>query len=179
MPDPVVEKAIASRLAAGAAALVLLVVLGLVLTLIYLTVPGDDHVTALLSMGVISLVFGLVAYFAQALGQSVHALRMLTMGFGGLGFGLLILTILFAPSSPDETIDPIARIVGLVVVFLVLAGVLAGAAWSARGRAHDAVREARRAEWTSKPAPNALDYPTARSPNAPPPSAPAQGDRPA
>jgi len=143
-------------------------VAALVLLLVYLLNAGNPT-NALLADGVIALVFALVAYFARAITREPRAAQGASWGFAGLGFGLLFLTLLLSPS-----VSTLGRIVGLVLVLLALAVVLAGFGWRARGDALDRTRSVERASWDSRPPANALDYATATVPPAPPSTAPGE-----
>jgi hypothetical protein len=150
---------------------VLAVIVAILLSLVYVLNPADSHVPALLEMGILSLVFALLAYFARAFTHQPRFPQSISWGFTGLGFGLLLLTLGLAPSG---TIEGLQRIGGFLLVLIALAVVLGFAVWGARGAASEAQRGAERARWASQPAPNALDYPAAAPPATPPaPPAPA------
>lgn len=157
-------------------AVVLLAVAALVFAGIYLVVGGYG---ALLWIGSIALVLGLVTYLMQSLSRDAAIQRALGWGFGGMGFALLFLTVLVDPSIATN-----GRILGLIVLLLLLAGAIAGVAWRVRSVAQESARVAHRAEWDQRPAPNAFDYPTGlpgaaapppASPSSPPPPAPPSG----
>ncbi|MGI0133197.1 MAG: hypothetical protein ACREDK_08980 [Thermoplasmata archaeon] len=145
-------------------ATVLLAVAALVFAGIYLVTA--DHYGALLGIGAIALVLGLVTYLLQSLSSDPVIQRALGWGFGGMGFTLLFLTVLI-----DPAINVTGRIGGLIVLLLLLAGAIAGVAWRMRSHTQDAARHAHRAEWDQQPAPNAFDYPTATHAVVPPPTA--------
>lgn len=153
-------------------ALILGVVAALLFLVLYVALPGNDHVGALLLIGVVALVFALVAYLGQAFSGAPAAARSISWGFAGLGFGLLFLTLGLAPAS---TIPFVNRVVGLIVVLLVLAVAVAGAAWRARSRASDAQRATEHAAWASRAPVNALDYASAGPPASGASPAPKEG----
>ncbi|MCI4358902.1 MAG: hypothetical protein L3J95_00515 [Thermoplasmata archaeon] len=148
----------APSLLRGALAIVLAAIAAIVFLLVYLGLPGNDHVGALLSIGVLSLVFALVTYFGQSLSSSAGPIEAVSWGFTGLGFGLLLLTLGFAPAS---TMSFTGRLLGFLVVLIGLALVIVIAGWRWRGRALDTARAAEHTAWTRRPPTNALDYPAA------------------
>ncbi len=140
----------------------------LIFVLLYVLLPGNDHVGALLAIGIFALLFALVAYFGRAMSSSPGTAQALSWGFAGLGFGILFLTFGLAPSS---TMPFLSRVLGLILLLLLLAAVLAGVGWRWRAQvSHDAETK-ERAGWAARPPTNALDYPTAGSS----PAAPKEG----
>jgi hypothetical protein len=97
------------------------------------------------------------------------------MGFLGMGFVVLFLTIAFSPAGGAQTWEGVRlfliRLVGLILVALMLVVAIAGVMWRARGRAVGAARQERRDAWTQRPAASAFDYPAAQA-VAPPSSVP-------
>jgi hypothetical protein len=143
---------------------ILAVVAVLIFVLLYLLLPGNDHVGALLAIGSFALLFGLVAYIGRALSSSPGTAQAWSWGFAGLGFGILFLTLGLAPASTMSSVD---RVLGLILVFVALAVVVAAVGWRWRvGVSHDAETK-ERAAWAAQPPKNALDYPTAGAPPAP------------
>ncbi|MCI4349606.1 MAG: hypothetical protein L3J93_05260 [Thermoplasmata archaeon] len=156
---------------------VLAVIVAILMSLVYVLNPSDQHVPALLEMGILSLVFALLAYFGRAFTHQPRFPQAISWGFTGLGFGLLLLTLGLAPSG---TIEGLQRVGGFLVVLIALAVVLLFAVWGARGAASEASRGAERARWASQPAPNALNYAAAAPPatTATQPTAPPTGGNP-
>ena len=152
--------------------LILAAVAALIFVLLYVTLPGNDHVGALLAIGVVALIFGLVAYLGRSISSAPGTAQAWALGFAGLGFGLLFLTLGLAPSS---TIPFTNRIIGIVLVLVVLAVVVAGLGWGWRARASDANRSAERTAWAARTPVNALDYPSAGVSSPTAPSSPKDG----
>lgn len=157
---------------------VLLAIAAVLFAAIYLVVP--DHYGALLWIGSIALVLGLLSYLFQSISRDPVVQRALGWGFGAMGFTLLLLTVLI-----DPAFDMVGRLVGLIIVLVLLVGAIAGATWRVRSLREEATRHSRRAEWDQQPAPNAFDYatgtpggrlpatsPTSPSPPVPPPGGP-------
>jgi hypothetical protein len=156
MATPPTGAAAGLRAALG---LIFLAIAALIMILIYVGLPGNDHVTALLGMGVVALVFALIAYFASSLSPTSLTGNLPWWGLSGLGFALLFLTLAFAP---DANIGGFGnRILGLILTLLALAVVVASAYWMRMSKAGVAKAEQARAEWAAKPPANALDYPQA------------------
>ncbi|HEV2519223.1 MAG TPA: hypothetical protein VGX00_01195 [Thermoplasmata archaeon] len=152
--------------------LILGVVAALLFLLIYLALPQNDHVGALLTIGFVSLIFAGIAYFGQAMSAVPASARAWSFGFAGLGFGLLFLTLGLAPG---EAISFTNRVLGLIVVLLALAAALAMVAWGWRNRASDTARAAEHANWAARPPVNALDYPAAAPATSSPATPPKEG----
>jgi hypothetical protein len=136
---------------------------------IYLLVPGPDHFGALVWIGSLSLVFGLVSYIAQATSRDPTAQRAAAWGFGAFGFAILFITVgVFPYLYPnDNLLSTVAQFFALIVLILLLIAAIAGGAWRFRGRAQDEARAEHRREWASKPAPSAFSYAAAQSPEEP------------
>jgi hypothetical protein len=144
---------------------------------IYLGLPEFDHFYALLLIGILSLILSVGAYFSQALTRDPVVQRGATLGFLGMGFVVLFLTVAFDPAG--GTVMFLPRLAGLIVLTLLLVVAIAGILWRARGRMADASRQERRSEWAQKPAASAFDYsaaqavaPTSTGPSQSPPSSP-------
>ncbi len=154
----------------------LLVVAALLFVAIYYALPGYQHFFALITIGILSLVFALVAYLAESFTREPTPMRLATFGFLGMGFAVLLLTIAFAPGSP---LGVVAQLVALVLILLVLVGVLVFARWRATALGAEARREQRRQEWSAQPSvPSAFDYAAAQKAAAPPAQAPPSGGSP-
>jgi O-antigen/teichoic acid export membrane protein len=150
----------------------LLVVAALLFVGVYLVLPQDDHFYALITIGILSLLFALGSYLGSALTREPGAARLATFGFLGMGFATLLLTLILAPANP---LTLIAQLIGLVLVVLVLIAVVAFARWRASSLGREAQRRERRQEWSSAPAPSAFSYAAAQKSEAPPPQAPPSG----
>ena len=154
---------------------VIFLVLAVVLfTAIYLSLPGQQHYWALITIGILSLVFALGSYLLESLSREPMAQRSLAWGFFGMGFAVLFLTGGLAPTyGLVSTVLALYTIVFLLVVLIVTVALIA---W--RGRAVRATenQQVARAAWRNEPAPSAFSYGTANSPSvpatAPPPPSP-------
>jgi hypothetical protein len=164
------------RISAAVLTLILLVIAGLLFLGIFLALPAEQHFSALLFIGGLSLLFALLSYFAQGFAREPVVQRSLTWGFLGMGFATLFLTVSFA-QNPEVAFFP-WRFGGLILLMILLAGVIGFAAWRARtlGEEHSRLRS--RQSWDSRPAPSAFDYPAAKGapvsspsdvPSSPPP----------
>lgn len=157
---------VAARVAGWVAAVIFVVISAVLFTIIYLALPFDNHFFALIGIGVIAIVLGLLTYVLQAISADASIQRALSWGYGAMGFATLFLAILLPPT--DSILTVVAQL-GLLLIFLVLLLVWgAGIAWRSRVRAGMAARQQRRTEWDSRPAPNAFSY---RTSGAPPPGA--------
>ena len=141
---------------------------------IYLSLPGQQHYWALITIGILALIFALGSYLMEALSREPTAQRSLAWGFFGMGFAVLLLTIGLAPSY--GLLGVATALFSLLVVLIVLIVAVALIAW--RGRAVRATenQQVSRAAWRNEPAPSAFSYATANAPSvpttAPPPSTP-------
>jgi len=151
----------------GAVLTALFLVLAVVVfLLVYYAFPADQHYTALLLIGVISLIFALGCYLAESFSRSPTYQRSLAWGFFGMGFAVLFLTVGLGPYY-ISAITVVEQLVGLVVLIVVLIVAVALIAW--RGRAVRATENQQipRAAWRNEPAPSAFSYATANSPSVP------------
>jgi hypothetical protein len=151
---------------------ILVVVAVLVFLGVYVLLPQQEHFNALLWIGVLSLLFSVGAYFAQALTSDPLFTRSLSMGFLALGFVTLFLTVGLAPNTEW---GPLSRLLGIIVLLLLLAMAVAAIGWMARSQASEERRMRTRQEWKRSPTLSAFDY---ASPGAPPTSPPAAVNRP-
>jgi len=149
-------------------AIILLAIAALLFVLIYLALPGDGHLGALLWIGVLALIFAGGTYLGRALTDDPGPLRLATFGFLGLGFAVLLLSIGVGP-DPDGVVSTLARIVGLIIVLLALAGVVAFAMWRSGSGERELQRQEHREAWDRSTPPSAFDYAAAQQ-VAPPPS---------
>jgi peptidoglycan/LPS O-acetylase OafA/YrhL len=155
----------ALRIGAGLLALLFLIALAVLFAGIYLVVP--DHYRALAIMGVIALIVGLLAYFAQALSRDPLVQRAVGWGFGASGFTLLFATIWLDPSQ-----EPPSRLAWTLVLLVMLIAAVALALWRMRAVGDAERRGIRREHWAQSSPPSAFDYPAARSPGTTPGGAP-------
>lgn len=146
----------------------------LVFVLIWLILPQDNHYLALATIGVLSLFLALGTTIGRAFTRADLGLKMLSWGFVGLGFALLIGSLVLAGSQ--SIIGTVFELVGLVLVVLLLAIVAGLAAWGSGSAMMAQRREMRREAWKASPPASAFDYTTAR-PNIPSPSpTPVEGE---
>jgi hypothetical protein len=143
----------------GAIVAVLAIVGALLFSTIYLILPGNGHFYGLVTIGILSLVFALGAYLAQAIAPDPMMPRALAWGFAGLGFALLIGSVLV---NPTNVLNFVAQVVVLIVVLLFLVVTLVGAYWRYRAVAVEHVRLERREGWKASSPPSALDYAAAQ-----------------
>lgn len=151
-----------------------LIIAGLLFYAIYLLLPASMHFWALITIGILAIVFALGSYLMESVSRDPTAQRSLAWGFFGMGFAVLILTLGLGPSY--GVLSTIAMLLGLVVVLIVLVIAVALIAW--RGRAVRATQNQQvpRAAWRNEPTPSAFSYAAANAPSvpavAPPPSPP-------
>ncbi|MCI4325623.1 MAG: hypothetical protein L3K00_07070 [Thermoplasmata archaeon] len=143
----------------GAIVAVLAIVGALLFLAIYLVLPGNGHFYALVTIGILSLVFALGSYLAQGIAPDPMMPRALAWGFAGLGYALLVGSVLVNPTS---VLTFIAQIVVLIVILLFLVVTLVGAYWRYRTVAVEQVRLERREGWRASSPPSALDYTAAQ-----------------
>jgi MFS family permease len=154
--------AIVATLAIAAATVLLFIA-------IWFAIPQYNHYLALAWIGILSLVFSLVTSILRAFTRAASALKALSFGYAGLGFALLVGSLVLAGSM--SIINVVLELVGLVIV-VVLIGIVAGlAVWGAGSAQMAQRREMRREAWRASTPRSAFDYSTAR-PNVP--AAPAE-----
>jgi hypothetical protein len=143
--------------------------------LIYLAFPANQHFTALITIGILSLVFAILCYFAESLSRNPLSQRSLAWGFFGMGFTVLFLSVGLGPSY--GVLSPVAQLYGLLFLILALIAALAGIVWRLRAVRATENLEAVRGSWRNEPTPSAFSYAAAQSPSVPgtaqPPSSPA------
>ncbi len=155
--------AIVATIAVAAASVLLFIA-------IWFALPQDSHYLALATIGIVSLIFALVSTLGRAFTRAGDALKALAWGYAGLGFALLIGSLVLAGSM--SIIGIVIELVGLVIV-VVLIGIVAGlAVWGAGSARMTQQREMRREAWRASQPRSAFDYTTAR-PNVPSSPAPA------
>jgi MFS family permease len=146
-------------LAAAVLAAVLLVIAVLLFFALYLFLPQQNHFYALIAIGAAALGFALAAYLAQALSRDASAPRAVAWGFLGMGFTILIGTVAFAPNANLSNLE---RVVGLLVLFVFLAGVVVGVIWRADELAAESRRRRKREAWERRRPVSAFEYPAAQ-----------------
>jgi hypothetical protein len=131
---------------------------------IWFALPQHSHYLALATIGIVSLIFALICAVGRAFTRAGGSLKSLSWGYAGLGFALLIGSLVLAGSM--SIIGIVFELVGLVLV-VVLIGIVAGlAAWGSGSARMTAQREMRRDAWRASEPRSAFDYTTAR-PNVP------------
>jgi hypothetical protein len=155
--------------------IVILVASVLLFVAIWLALPQYSHYLALATIGIVSLFFALVTSVGRAFTRSGGSLKSISWGYAGLGFGLLVGSLVLAGSA--SIIGAVLELTLLVIV-VVLIGIVAGlAAWGAGSARMAQQREMRREEWRASTPRSAFDYTSAR-PNIPAATAPASGESP-
>jgi hypothetical protein len=132
----------------------------LLFLLIWFVEPGDDHFIALATIGILSLFFALGSTIGRAFTRGDYALKALAWGYVGLGFALLIGSLVLAGSM--SFIGLLFEIVGLLLVVLLMGIVAALAVWGAGSVVATQRREMRREAWKATTPASAFDYTTAR-----------------
>jgi peptidoglycan/LPS O-acetylase OafA/YrhL len=153
-----------------------LVLAAVIFLLIYYTFTANQHYTALLLIGVVSLIFALGCYLAESLSRDPSYQRSLAWGFFGMGFAVLFLTVglgqYYLGSSVVSTTD---QLTGLAILLVVLIVSVALIAWRVRAVRATQNQQIPRAAWRNEAAPSAFSYAAANSPSvpttAPPPPA--------
>ncbi len=153
----------------GALLTALFLVLAAVLFLLFYEVfTADQHLTALLLIGVVSLLFALGCYLAESFSRDPSYQRSLAWGFFGMGFAVLFLTIglgqYYLGSSVISTIDQLIAFVILLVVLIVTVALIG---WRVRAVRATENQQVPRREWRNEPAPSAFSYGAANSPSVP------------
>jgi hypothetical protein len=160
---------------------IFLVVAAILFYLVYLALPQNQHFGGLLWIGILSLIFALLCYFAESFSRQPSAQRSLAWGFFGMGFAVLFLTLGLAPSYGISL--GTWQLIGLLFTAIALGVSIALIAWRGRAVQATAARQAVREQWRERPAPSAFDYAAAHSPSVPsttpPPPPPASGSPPA
>jgi hypothetical protein len=160
---------------------IFLVVAAILFYLVYLALPQNQHFGGLLWIGILSLIFALLCYFAESFSRQPSAQRSLAWGFFGMGFAVLFLTLGLAPSYGISL--GTWQLIGLLFTAIALGVSIALIAWRGRAVQATAARQAVREQWRERPAPSAFDYAAARSPSVPattpPPPPPGSGSPPA
>jgi len=172
---PVAVQPVATKWSAPLLTALFIVLAVVVFLLLYYAFPQNQHYTALLLIGVVSLIFALGCYLAESLSRNPGAQRSLAWGFFGMGFSVLFLTVGLGPYyiSSITTVD---QLEGLVILMVVLIVTVALIAWRVRAVRATENLQVPRAEWRTENAPSAFSYAAANSPSvpttAPPPASP-------
>jgi len=137
-----------------------------VFLLIYFAFTANQHYTALLLIGIVSLFFALGSYLAESLSRVPSYQRSLAWGFFGMGFAVLFLTVGLGPYyvSSITTVDQLAGLAVLVAVLIISVALIA---WRVRAVRATENREVPRAAWRAETAPSAFSYAAAHSPSVP------------
>ncbi len=142
-----------------------------VFLLLYLSFTTDQHYTALLLIGIVSLLFALGCYLAESLSRTPSYQRSLAWGFFGMGFSVLFLTVGLGPyyniTTTTEALD------GLVVLLIVIIVTVALIAWRVRAVRATENQQIPRAGWRNETPPSAFSYAAANSPSVPTTAPPA------
>lgn len=146
---------------------VFLILAILLFVTIYFALPDNQHYGALLIIGVLSLVFSVSCYFAEALSAEPTAQRSLAWGFFGMGFAVLFLSVGLGPYYINGILSPIEQLVGLIVLTVFLALAVVFIVWRTRAVRATENEMVSRAAWHNEPAPSAFSYGTANSPSVP------------
>ena len=153
---------------------IFLVIAAVLFAAVYLSLPGQQHYWALITIGILSLLFALGSYLLESISREPTAQRSLAWGFFGMGFAVLFLTVGLAPTYGLMT--TVLALYSFVFLLVILVIAVALIAW--RGRAVRATenQQVARAAWRNEPAPSAFSYATANAPSvpttAPPPTSP-------
>ncbi|MGI0139929.1 MAG: hypothetical protein ACREBT_02090 [Thermoplasmata archaeon] len=154
----------ADRIAAPIIAAILLVAAALLFTGIYLVWPQNGHAFALILIGIVGVIFAVVAYLLQSTSSDGSFQRGAAWGFYAFGFAVLLLTFGLNPSG---YLSLAWQYISIVLTLVILAASIALIAWRYRSVAEVAPREAERAAWRESTPPSAFDYSTAHAPSAP------------
>jgi hypothetical protein len=156
----------------GGATVVTIVILAasvLLFVAIWFALPQYSHYLALATIGIVSLFFALITSVGRAFTRAGGTLKSLSWGYAGLGFALLVGSLVLAGSA---SIIGVVLELTLLVIVVVLIGIVAGlAAWGAGSARTAQQREMRREAWRASNPRSAFDYTTARPniPATPPP----------
>lgn len=157
---------------AGVLAGLFLLVAALIFFGIYLVLPGQDHFWALITIGIVSLFFGLFSYIARSLSRQAGVQQGFAWGFAVFGLAVMFLSVVAFPvlypnSSP---LTQLGEVVALILLLLVVIVIVVATRWRSRGEHADERRQEARAAWESRPPPSAFSYSTARVPGEAPPA---------
>ncbi len=145
---------------------ILLVAAALLLFLVWITVSPTSEFWALIGIGWIALLFALVAYLARSFTPDPVLARATSLGFAGMGFTVLAVTVALFPA--ESSVTTVLRIVLALLLLGALVIAVLGFYYGSGQRAQLALREEARETWRAQPTSSAFDYPAAHPPSPPP-----------
>ncbi|MHB8351290.1 MAG: hypothetical protein ACYDFT_01130 [Thermoplasmata archaeon] len=147
------------------------VMLAIAAVLFYLAwfLESAQPFVALVAIGALALLFGLVAYLLQAFVQRPMIGRAVSWGFLGMGFVILFATATLYDDSSIKFIP--TRLALLLATLVALAVTVLGLYWRSGQIPAETERLAERKEWQTRPTVSAFDYVAARPPEAAAPPA--------
>jgi hypothetical protein len=140
--------------------------------LFYYAFPQNQHYTALLLIGIVSLIFALGCYLAESISRNPSYQRSLAWGFFGMGFAVLFLTVGLGPYYVPSVVSTVAALEGLVVLIVVLIVTVFLIGWRVRAVRATENQQVPRAAWRTETAPSAFSYAAATAPSVPTTSPP-------
>ena len=153
---------------------IFLVIAAVLFAAVYLSLPGQQHYWALITIGILSLLFALGSYLLESISREPTAQRSLAWGFFGMGFAVLFLTVGLAPTYGLMT--TVLALYSFVFLLVILVIAVALIAWRGRAVRATQYQQVARAAWRNEPAPSAFSSATANAPSvpttAPPPTSP-------
>lgn len=150
--------------------IILLVAAALVFALVWVLVsPNGNEFNALLGIGFLALLFGLVAYLTESVLRDPAIGRAVSYGFSTMGFVIVFLTVGLLPSATTTTTD---RLLLALLTVLMLAVAVLGYYWRSGALPQEAARLESRTAWQRTPVASAFEYSGARNPAVPPPPDP-------
>ncbi len=166
---------VARRLSGAVFIVVMLAIAAVLFYLVWFLDSGTPF-TALVAIGFLALVFGLVAYLLRAFVAEPVIGQVISWGFLGMGFVVLFAT---AGLYNDPSVAFVPTRIGLLLGTLVLFAVtVLGFYWRSGQLPAEAERKAERKEWQARPPASAFDYAAARPPQPPPPPSSGGGSAP-
>lgn len=147
------------------------VMLAIAAVLFYLVwfLESAQPFVALVAIGALALLFGLVAYLLEALVARPVIGQAVSWGFLGMGFVILFGT---AGLYNDPSVAFVPTRLGLLLGTLIaLAVTVLGFYWRSGQVSAEDQRVSQRKEWQARPPVSAFDYPAARPPEVAPPPA--------
>lgn len=135
--------------------------------LFYFVFSQNQHYTALLLIGIVSLIFALGCYLAESISRDPSYQRSLAWGFFGMGFAVLFLTVGLGPYYVPSVVSTIAALEGLVVLIVVLIVTVFLIGWRVRAVRATGNQQVSRTTWRTETAPSAFSYAAANAPSVP------------
>lgn len=162
---------------------ILLVAAAILFIGIFLVFPGSGHAFALLLIGILGVIFAVIAYLLESVSREKEPTyqRATAWAFYAFGFAVVLLTL---GLNPTGYLTTLYQVLGLVITLVLLAGSIALISWRYRTVEEVPPEEKQRAQWRATPPTSALDYGTAKlpaapatapAPSSPPPQPPASG----